>query len=185
MTACSPEGIRGKCFCHPVLGQRVQGKGSRGRGSLWQCWEPKRRLCLVTYLTLRNPMDYNLSGFFVQGDFPGKNTALGCHALLQGIFLTQGLNLGLPHCCAVLRCSVMSCLTLFDPMDSRMPGSSVHGILQARTLEWVAMTSSRGSSHPGIKPRFSTLQADSVPAELPGKPIYIFYMWKLRLRSRD
>ena len=41
----------------------------------------------------------------------------------------------------------------FDPMDYRPPGSSVHGILQARILEWVAMPSSRGSSQPGIEPR--------------------------------
>ena len=41
-----------------------------------------------------------------------------------------------------------SCLTLCDPMDCSPPGSSVHGILQARTLEWVAMPSSRGSSQP-------------------------------------
>ena len=38
------------------------------------------------------------------------------------------------------------CPTLCDPMDYSPPGSSVHGILQARTLEWVAMPSSRGSS---------------------------------------
>ena len=38
------------------------------------------------------------------------------------------------------------CLTLCDPMDYTPPGSSVHGILQARILEWVAMPSSRGSS---------------------------------------
>ena len=42
--------------------------------------------------------------------------------------------------------------------------------LQARILEWVAMTSSRGSSNPGIKPRSSALQADSLPSEPPGKP---------------
>ena len=36
----------------------------------------------------------------------------------------------------------------FDPMDSLMPGSSVHGILQAKTLQWVAISSSRGSSRP-------------------------------------
>ena len=36
-----------------------------------------------------------------------------------------------------------SCLTLCDPIDCSLPGSSVHGILQARTLEWVAMTFSR------------------------------------------
>ena len=40
------------------------------------------------------------------------------------------------------------CLTLCDPMDCSMPGSSVHGILQARILEWVAMAFSRGSSQP-------------------------------------
>ena len=41
-----------------------------------------------------------------------------------------------------------SCLTLHDPMDYSPPGSSVHGILQARTLEWVAMPFSRQSSPP-------------------------------------
>ena len=35
-------------------------------------------------------------------DFPGKNTGVGCHLLLQGIFLTQGTNLGLPHCRQIL-----------------------------------------------------------------------------------
>ena len=39
-----------------------------------------------------------------------------------------------------------SCPTLFDSMDCSLPGSSVHGIFQARILEWVAMPSSRGSS---------------------------------------
>ena len=38
---------------------------------------------------------------------------------------------------------LQSCLTLCDPMDCRPPGSSVHGILQARIMEWVAMPSSR------------------------------------------
>ena len=37
-------------------------------------------------------------GFSVHGDSPGKNTGVGCHALLQGIFPTQASNLGLPHC---------------------------------------------------------------------------------------
>ena len=39
----------------------------------------------------------------------------------------------------------LSCLTLYDPMDASSPGSSVHGFLQARTLEWVAISFSRGS----------------------------------------
>ena len=45
--------------------------------------------------TLCNLMDQSLPGFAVHGDFSGKNTGVGCHALLQGIFLTQGSNLGL------------------------------------------------------------------------------------------
>ena len=44
--------------------------------------------------------------------------------------------------------SLQSCLTLCDPMDHRLPGSSVHGTLQAWILEWVVMSSSRGSSWP-------------------------------------
>ena len=44
-------------------------------------------------------------------------------------------------------------------MDCSLSGSSVHGMLQARTLEWVAMPSSRGSSQPGIQPRSPALQA--------------------------
>ena len=64
-----------------------------------------------------------------------------------------------------------SCLTLCDHMDCSLPNSSAHGILQARTLEWVAMPSSRGSSQPVVEPRALALQTDfffllSVP---PGK----------------
>ena len=51
---------------------------------------------------------------------------------------------GFVACCLVAE----SCQTLCDPIDCSLPGSSVLGILQARTLEWVAMPSSRGSSRP-------------------------------------
>ena len=44
------------------------------------------------------------------------------------------------------------------------------GILQARILEWVAMPSCRGCPNPGIGPSSPALQADALPAELPGKP---------------
>ena len=54
--------------------------------------------CAQLCLTLCNPMDYSPQGSSVHGDSPGKNTAVGCHALLQGIFPTQGLNQGLLHC---------------------------------------------------------------------------------------
>ena len=65
------------------------------------------------------------------------------------------------------------CLTLCNTRDWSPPGSSVHGILQARILEWVAMLCSRGSSQPGIDPRFPALQEDSLPSEPPRKP-YIY-----------
>ena len=57
-------------------------------------------LCLVAQscLTLCNHMDCSLPGSSVHGDSPGKNTRMGCHALLQGIFPTQGSNPGLLHC---------------------------------------------------------------------------------------
>ena len=61
-----------------------------------------------------------------------------------------------------------SCPTLCDPMDYR--DYTVHGILQAKILEWVAFSFSRASSNPGIKPRSPTLQVNSLPAESQGKP---------------
>ena len=60
-------------------------------------------------------------------DSPGKNTGVGCHFLLQ--------------CMKVKRESdvAQSCLTLRNPMDCSLPGSSINGIFQARVLEWVAI----------------------------------------------
>ena len=49
------------------------------------------------------------------------------------------------HLCVCALGRLQSCLTLYDPVDCSPPGSSVHGISQARILEWAAMTSSRGS----------------------------------------
>ena len=59
------------------------------------------RLVSQLCLTLCNPMDSSLPGSsvpFLPGNFPGKNTGMGCHALLQGIFPTQESNPGLLHC---------------------------------------------------------------------------------------
>ena len=56
----------------------------------------------LQYSGLENSMDCSPPGFSVNGDSPGKNTRVGCHALLQGIFLTQGSNPGLPHCRRIL-----------------------------------------------------------------------------------
>ena len=91
--------------------------------------------------------------------FPGKSTGVGCHFLLQRIFPTQGSNLGLPHCRHLLYHLTtrevihykpsevsQSCPTLCDPMDCSLPRSSIHGIFQARVLEWIAISFSRGPS---------------------------------------
>ena len=61
-------------------------------------------LCLVVQLcpTLCDSMDCSLPGSSVHADSPGKNTGVGCHALLQGIFPTQGSNQGLLHCRRIL-----------------------------------------------------------------------------------
>ena len=63
------------------------------------------------------------------------------------------------------------CLTFCDPMDHGPPGSSVHGILQARILEWVAMPSFRASSNPGFELKSPALQTDSLPSEPTGGPL--------------
>ena len=62
-----------------------------------------------------------------------------------------------------------SCLTLCNPRDCGVPGSPVHGILQARTLEWVTIPFSRGPPNPGIELGSPTLQADSLLSEPVGK----------------
>ena len=64
---------------------------------------------------------------------------------------------------------VQSCLTLRDPMDCNLPGSSVHGILQARILEWVAIPFSRGSSQPRDRTHVSCIAGRFFTAEPPGK----------------
>ena len=62
-----------------------------------------------------------------------------------------------------------SCLTLCDPMGCSLPGSSVHGIFQARVLEWGAISFSRRSSRPRDRTRSAALQTDALTPEPPGK----------------
>ena len=66
---------------------------------------------------------------------------------------------------------VESCLTLCDRMDYSPPGSSLHRILQARILQWVAIPPPWDLPNPGIEPRSLALWADSLLSESPGKPI--------------
>ena len=60
-------------------------------------------------------------------DFPGKNTGVGCHFLLQCMKVESEREVA------------QSCRTLSDPMDCSPPGSSIHGIFQARVPEWDAI----------------------------------------------
>ena len=60
-------------------------------------------------------------------DSPGKNTGVGCHFLLQCMKMKSESEVA------------QSCLTLRDPMDCSLPGFSIHGIFQARVLEWDAI----------------------------------------------
>ena len=60
-------------------------------------------------------------------DFPGKNTGVGCHFLLQCMKVESESEVA------------QSCPTLSDPMDCSLPGSSIHGIFQATVLEWGAI----------------------------------------------
>ena len=78
--------------------------------------------------TLCNLIDCSPPGFSIHGDSPGKNTGVGCHALLQGIFPTQGSNPGLLHCRRILY--------HLSHQGSR------------RILVWVAYPFFRGSSQP-------------------------------------
>ena len=65
---------------------------------------------------------------------------------------------------------LQSCPTLYDTMDGSLPGSSVRGISQARILEWVAVSFSRGSSRPRDRTRVSRIGADALTSEPPGSP---------------
>ena len=94
------------------------------------------------------------------------------------------------HTEAVFVCarSLQPCWALCDPMDCSPPGFSVHGILQARTLEQVAMPSSRGSSWPRnwtlVFLCLLHLQKGSLPLVPPGKTIqrlYFLKWWKITL----
>ena len=68
--------------------------------------------------------------------------------------------------------SLQSGLPLCNTVDCSPPGSSVYGVLQARILEWVAISSSRGSSQPRVRPGSPVSQADFLPSE-PMEGIYV------------
>ena len=109
------------------------------------------------------------------------------HLLLYFIFLLTN------YCACVV---TQSSRTLCSPVDCSPPGSSVHGIFQARILEWVVISSTRGSSDPGIKPASPVSPAfptDSLPKEPSGNPmnyyflfiLYVFYTMEIMLEKKQ
>ena len=80
------------------------------------------------------PQRWQPTGLPHPWDSPGKNTGVGCHFLLRCMKVKGESEVA------------QSCLTLRDPMDCSLPGSSVHGIFQARVLECGAIAFSRYSS---------------------------------------
>ena len=89
--------------------------------------------------------------------------------------------------CVSVICSV--CLTLCNPMDYSLPGSSTHGILQARILEWVAIPFSRRSSWPGNQTWISCIADGFFTTEPPEKPnsqaTLGHFCWLMLVRSGD
>ena len=77
--------------------------------------------------TLCDPIDGSPSRLRCPWDSPGKNTGVGCHFLLQCMKVKSESEV------------TQSYPTLHDPTDYSLPGSSIHGILQTRVLEWVAI----------------------------------------------
>ena len=85
-------------------------------------------LRLQSCLTLCDPIDGSPPGSNCPQDSPGKNTGVGCHFLLQCMKVKSKSEVA------------QSCPTLSDRMDCSLPGTSVHGIFQARVLEWGVCT---------------------------------------------
>ena len=91
--------------------------------------------------TLCDPIDvWQPTRFPRPWDTPGKNTGVGCHFLLQCMKVKSESEVA------------QLCPTLSDPMDCSLPGSSIHGIFQARVLEWGAIAFSKET--PGITGKF-------------------------------
>ena len=91
-----------------------------------------------------------------QGDSPGKNTGVGCHALLQGIFPTQGSNPCLPHCRQIL--------------------CHLNHQGNPRILEWVPYPVSRGTSQARNRTGVHRIAGRFLSAELPEKPHFCLYI---------
>ena len=89
--------------------------------------QPSTTKSLQSCLTLCDPIRWQPTRLPHPWDSPGKNTGVGCHFLLQCMKVKSESEVA------------QSCPTPSDPMDCSLPGSSIHGIFQARVLEWGAI----------------------------------------------
>ena len=116
--------------------------------------------------------------FFLPSDVILLMCFLAKMSVYQGpdLFLVSSLWIPQkPGPCLALSCRCLvakSCLTLCDPMDCSPPGSSVHGFLQARILEWVAIPFCRGSLTQGSNLCLLHWQADSLPLSPLESPLH-------------
>ena len=115
------------------------------------------------YLTMSSPAA--LFSFCLQS-FPAFNNAFNISQGNVCVFVCVYMYISL------LLLVARSCPTLLQPVDCIPPGSSVHGISQARILEWVAFPSPGDLPDPGTEPESSSLQADSLPLSHWGCPMY-------------
>ena len=122
------------------------------------------------------------------GDFPGKNTGVGCHFLLQGIFPIQGLNLGLlhwqvhslrlshqgsPSLCVKVKVKSLSRVRLFEtPRAVVYQAPPSVGFSRQEYCSGVPFPSPRDLLNPGIEPRSPAWQADALSSEPPGNTGY-------------
>ena len=132
-----------------IIRSKVKEHGAQSLSLVWLC----------------NLMDCSPPGSSVHANSPGKNTRVGCHALLQGIFLIQGSNSGLSHCRQIL----------YHLSHQGNP----------RILEWVVYPLSRGSSRPRNQtPGSLAFQANSLPGELPGKTLMLLKFYRRKKKTK-
>ena len=102
----------------------------------------------------------SLSWSFILQSLPSSSLGFFCVSLILSPFSCETLDSKLSCCCHLV---AQPCPTLYALMDCSRPGSSVHGISQARILEWVAISFFRDLSNPEIKPESSPWQVGSLP----------------------
>ena len=141
----------------------------------------------VMFNTFR-PHGLKPARFLCPWNSPGKNTGVGCHSVLQGIFPTQGSNPGLPHCRRILYhlshqgslqwCVVVvvgglvakSCPTLATPWTVACQAPLFMGFSRQEYWSGLPFRSPGDLPNPRIEPESPALQADSLLSEPLGKP---------------